>query len=1385
MRQLSSFVSSIRFRLLVTMAVIAVVPSVVVSYAQRRDSQAGVRQTFEELLRRAPGVGTVAVERFRAELSRGLYAQTYENPGIARAADPAAAASRLKPYSVMGRPVTMGVYDPLGELVARAGQPAGSPARLPSALLAGLPHASTSVVELDGVGPSVVALAPLQSAGELRGWVAAFVPLDASLGQYVSSLTGTDVAFYSHDGSPVRGFSPSVSELLAGDGAVRIGSVAGAEALTASAVLRGPDGKPVATVLYSTPLAVVTAAAGSVSGARLAGPLIALVLVLIGIAGAAWWLQRGLRVLAASARRFASGDLETPVPSDVLAELRDVSRALEDARRQLFAAREERAASARVLEATVSERTMEVRRAYGQLDLLYQLARHTGETLSVEGTLARAIETIGPHFGAQAAVAYRFEAETQQLIVEAHHGMDGAEIARVGRQRVGPDAVEAGARAAHLGDLEERPVGSGQIDVGVPLRYGTELLGAVELRGLPWPEWDRGRAELLRSIGSQLSQAVVNARTFERERSRADDLDRLQRATAAVNAAGSSADARRTAVQAAQQLLRADSVVWASSDDPEAAAEACRGDGEPFVRAAQPLERVVAGLAGVTGQPVFVDDVLVDPVTMTVRGSAGELGMRALAALPVRGEGGRVHGVAVVGFREPHSMPGHVRAVAALLATHAGTTLDRTLLLETAQEHAGRESLLNRLSARFRESLEVEQLAAEALAGLRRGLGLQYAGLVLAPESGKMLAFADPGPAVAPRVVSSLHAPRFLDAQPGTPDATWAWVGGWSGPAAMLPIDGVALRGVLHVVGPADASAWSDLQRSALEAVSDVFAAGFAQATLFRAARETRDRLEYLINNLEDVIFQLDLRAGATVLSRRWQELTGVDVLALPPEEHARALLAVVHPDDRVQAAAAFQDALRGNPASAVLRHRSADGGYRTFAVRYAPARDPSGRVVGLQGIARDIEDMLTAQRTLEERNRELDEALRDLQEANAQLAEADRLKSEFLANTSHELRTPLTAILGFLRLILDGLCESREEEMQLLEEVHSSSRNLLGIINDILDIAKIEAGHMDLETREVCLAEVLERVRTLTRVQAQQKGLAMCFDVDPDLRVLADEGKVEQVLVNLVGNALKFTNDGSITVTAALLPDRHAVRVSVRDTGLGVPPERQHLLFQKFRQADGSTTRRFGGTGLGLAICRSLVELMGGTIWLESEGLGHGTTVSFTLWPPPLAALDSEPVILGVVPGDGRRGCSVPDGGLVLLIDDDPVCRAYLQRMLELRGLRVPVATGPRAAASAARAVKRRGRALAAAMVRLTSTGECQDTSTGWDLLRRLRQDMLEAGGGMLLVTRSEAVVRRALGEDEPGVAGPVCLSAIEPQAMLALVAEAQAGGAPAARAS
>lgn len=229
----------------------------------------------------------------------------------------------------------------------------------------------------------------------------------------------------------------------------------------------------------------------------------------------------------------------------------------------------------------------------------------------------------------------------------------------------------------------------------------------------------------------------------------------------------------------------------------------------------------------------------------------------------------------------------------------------------------------------------------------------------------------------------------------------------------------------------------------------------------------------------------------------------------------------------------------------------------------------------------------------------------------------ANHLKSKFLATTSHELRNPLHTIINCVQLVKDGMCDSREEEMEYLLHADKAAIHLLGIINDLLDLSKIEEGKLSVVAEPIDLRKLLQEVINLQSVNVQKKGLQLKIDLGEEvIAIKADAAKLKQVLINVIGNATKFTEAGSIAIATEIENSfrQSQVIITVTDTGVGIDPAQQHKLFRPFVMADNANTRKFEGTGLGLAISRNLIELMGGTITLESAGINQGTTIAIAL---------------------------------------------------------------------------------------------------------------------------------------------------------------------------
>ena len=474
------------------------------------------------------------------------------------------------------------------------------------------------------------------------------------------------------------------------------------------------------------------------------------------------------------------------------------------------------------------------------------------------------------------------------------------------------------------------------------------------------------------------------------------------------------------------------------------------------------------------------------------------------------------------------------------------------------------------------------------------------------------------------------------------------------------------------------------------------------------ALQEERVLLHALLETVPDSIYFKDrdsrfLRVS-TALARRVGVADPADVIGktdadfFAPEHAADALA-----DER-------RSLETGRPILGTLEREVWQDGTETWvSTTKVPMRNARGEIVGTLGVTRDVTAMKQAEEAIAEAR---DAAL-----------ESARFKAEFLANMSHEIRTPLNAIVGMTGLLLDTQLDP--EQRDFTETIRGSADLLLDIVNDVLDFSKLEAGKMSIEQTPFDLAQVVEESADLLAERAQTKGVELVSAISPEtpLRLIGDPSRLRQVLVNLIGNAVKFTEQGEVVVSVQPEHvDQHQVRLrfSVRDTGIGIPKEAQARLFNAFTQADGSTTRKYGGTGLGLAICRQIVDLMGGTIELESE-VGRGSTFSFVL------TLRRQPWV-------AARPTPPPDtldGIRVLIVDDNETNRRILHhQVIAWRMRNGCAASGPEALDILRRA------AAEGDPYRLVVLDMQMPGMDGFDVARTIQDDPALAGTNIVILT-------------------------------------------------
>jgi PAS domain S-box-containing protein len=417
---------------------------------------------------------------------------------------------------------------------------------------------------------------------------------------------------------------------------------------------------------------------------------------------------------------------------------------------------------------------------------------------------------------------------------------------------------------------------------------------------------------------------------------------------------------------------------------------------------------------------------------------------------------------------------------------------------------------------------------------------------------------------------------------------------------------------------------------------------------------EAQSRFQRAVSGTQDALFEFDLRTGGIWHSPRFLQMLGFAEDATVQISHEISLESLVHPDDAMRMRQATQDHLqRRLPYDIEYRLRTRQGDWLWVRSRAIAQRDENGTPLFLAGSIHDITESRAAREAM----------IRATAEAEA----ANTAKSTFLATMSHEIRTPMNGVIGMTGLLLDTALDRVQRDYA--ETIRTSADSLLIILNDILDFSKIEAGKLDIEAIELDLNSNVDDVGAIMAFQAAAKGLELVVNVRPEVpdRVLGDPQRIRQCLLNLVGNAIKFTHSGEVVLDVCLLGrqnGRALVHFEVRDTGIGIAPDSLANLFQPFMQADSSTTRKFGGTGLGLSIVRKLVEMMGGQCGAQSE-LGNGSAFWFTL---PLEVSDSGE--------EQQRAAPVPRGKRVLLVDDNETNRRVLSAQMNHAGYSVDVAS-------------------------------------------------------------------------------------------------------------
>ncbi len=402
----------------------------------------------------------------------------------------------------------------------------------------------------------------------------------------------------------------------------------------------------------------------------------------------------------------------------------------------------------------------------------------------------------------------------------------------------------------------------------------------------------------------------------------------------------------------------------------------------------------------------------------------------------------------------------------------------------------------------------------------------------------------------------------------------------------------------------------------------------------------SEEKYKYVVNSVKEIIFQTDIYGNWTFLNPAWAEITGFTL----SESLGRSYRTYLHPDD-IEVNAIQFDNMFNNKIDSLheqMRFITKKGGYKWIEVFAKHTFDGEHKISGLLGTLTDI--------TQRKKNEE------DLIKTKEEAEEATRVKSEFLAMMSHEIRTPMNGVIGMTGLLLET--ELSPEQREFVETIRISGDTLLTLINDILDFSKIESGKMELEEHPFDLKECIEDAYDLLASKAVKKKLDLLHLIENDVPdfIVGDITRLRQILVNLINNAIKFTEEGEVFVSVKKLHqvgNSFELQFSVKDTGIGISEEKIDKLFGSFSQLDSSTTRKYGGTGLGLAICKRLVTLMGGKIWVESTE-GVGSTFYFTIKTKASAVTPPKIYLRSSIPELKHKR--------VLIVDDNETNRHILE---------------------------------------------------------------------------------------------------------------------------
>ena len=657
-----------------------------------------------------------------------------------------------------------------------------------------------------------------------------------------------------------------------------------------------------------------------------------------------------------------------------------------------------------------------------------------------------------------------------------------------------------------------------------------------------------------------------------------------------------------------------------------------------------------------------------------------QLGLKSAWSMPIRASTGEVLGTFGTYFRECREPTAQERRLVEGLSRTAALAIERRRADKALRQSEERARFLSDLGERTRDLTDPEQVMATVARMLGEHLAASRCAYAEVEEDGEHFDIrhdytADCPSSVGqyrlsmfgPRAAADQRAGRTLiirDVDRELAAAEGADTFNSIGIKALVccPLVKGGRLAAMMAVHQARPRRWTTDEVRLIEAVVERSWAYIERARVARALRESEAQFRLIADAMPQIVWVTRPDGYHEYFNRQWYEFIGLDYEQTKGDQWSNPL----HPDDQERARQRWQQSLETGAFYEIeYRFRRHDGEYRWFLARALPVRDSGGQIIRWYGTCTDIHDQKLFQRQREQ-------LLESERSARTDAERASRMKDEFLSTLSHELRTPLNAILGWATILRSTPAAQDADLREGLDTIERNARAQTQIIDDLLDMSRIISGKVRLDVQRIDLASVVRGAIETMKPAAEAKGIRILPVLDPSAApVSGDPNRLQQVLWNLLSNAIKFTPKGGRVQVVLERVNSH-VEVSVIDTGEGIKPQFLPHVFDRFRQADASTTRRHGGLGLGLAIVKQLIELHGGTICARSAGVGQGATFTFNLpvtplhpeaQPPaerrhPQAAAVAGPVDLDL--------CNRIAGVKVLVVDDESDSRAVVQRLLE-----------------------------------------------------------------------------------------------------------------------